>query len=52
MAGDGWTVSWTQQRAAIVGSSLALTQFDLVFEGTDLQGVYDAFMKKAQRGGG
>ena len=52
MLADGWSVSWTWQRVPIPGSSLSLTQFDLVFTGRDLQHVHDDFMKKAQRGGG
>ena len=52
MVADGWAVSWTHQRMQVPGSSLRLTQFDLVFTGGDLPRVHDDFMKKAQRGGG
>lgn len=52
MIADHWSVTWTNQRVAIAGGTLKLTQFDLVFQGENLQPVQDAFMKKAQRGGG
>lgn len=52
-AGD-WSVTWTSQRVALPGDTLSLTQFDIVFEadGHALEAVTEAFMKKAQRGGG
>jgi hypothetical protein len=52
-AGD-WSVTWTNQRKAIAGGRMGLTQFDIVFKGGDdeLEAVTEAFMKKAQRGGG
>jgi hypothetical protein len=52
---EEWSVSWTQQRVKILGSSgIGLTQFDMVFCGEPavLRDVHDRFMKKAQRGGG
>ena len=52
MVAGGWSVSWDQQRVGIAGSALALTQFDLIFTGDDLEQVFEDFMKKAQRGGG
>jgi hypothetical protein len=52
-AGD-WSVTWTSQRVALPGGTLGLTQFDIVFEADDgaLETATEAFMKKAQRGGG
>lgn len=52
MHAAAWSVTWDQQRVGIAGGTLALTQFDLVFTGDDLEQVFDDFMKKAQRGGG
>jgi len=52
MVADAWSVSWGHQRVAIAGGTLALTQFDIVFTGDELDPVFDQFMRKAQRGGG
>ena len=55
MCTEDWTVRWSTRRMALPGgSAMALTQFDIVFTGAAevLPGVEEAFMKKAQRGGG
>lgn len=54
MAAEGWRVSWTRGTARVLGSILGLTQFDLVFAGdaAAVMQVEEAFMRKAQRGGG
>lgn len=54
MAADGWAVTWSSQRIALPGGTLNLTQFDLVFEGDEraVAAASEAFLKKAQRGGG
>ena len=49
-----WSVSWGRQEVQIAGGGFQLTQFDLVFRG-DAPAVAkarEAFLKKAQRGGG
>jgi hypothetical protein len=55
MCTEDWAVRWSTQRVPLPGgSAMALTQFDIVFTGAAdvLPGVEEAFMKKAQRGGG
>ena len=54
MIAEGWRVSWTSNLVRIAGSSLVLTQFDLVFSGSadTVTQVEEAFTRKAQRGGG
>jgi molybdopterin synthase sulfur carrier subunit len=55
MRTDRWAVRWSSRRVSLAGGSgLGLTQFDIVFEGPPdlLPEVEEAFMKKAQRGGG
>lgn len=53
MHADGWVVSWTRERAPIAGS-LALTEFVITLRGDPavVPDVEQAFLKKAQRGGG
>ena len=55
LAAPNWTVSWTSRRVPMPGGAFALTQFEIVFDAGNndiLDGVEDAFLKKAQRGGG
>ena len=54
MTAAGWRVSWTSASARVAGSALVLTQFDLVFAGEAdaVMRVEEAFLQKAQRGGG
>ncbi|MEE8336423.1 MAG: hypothetical protein V3R95_00030 [Dehalococcoidia bacterium] len=54
MAAAGWAVTWSSQRIALPGGTLSLTQFDLVFDGDEraVAAASEAFLKKAQRGGG
>ena len=54
LVGEGWTVSWSGSRADLPGGSLRLTEYHLVFEGeaATVDAVREAFLKKAQRGGG
>ena len=55
MTANDWSVTWSRQVVAIVGSdSLKLTQFDLVLSGeTDsVTQVREQLLAKAQRGGG
>lgn len=53
MHADGWSASWTQERAEIAGS-LALTEFVITLRGDPavVTAIEAAFLKKAQRGGG
>ena len=55
MRAPDWTVSWTSRRIPMPGGAFSLTQFDIAFEAPDdavLVRIEDAFLKKAQRGGG
>lgn len=54
MAAADWSVTWTSQRVALPGGTLGLTQFDIVFDGAEraVEAASEAFLKKAQRGGG
>ena len=55
MAAAAWAAAWTTQRVPIAGgTTLALTQFDMVFTGERdaVASAADRFLAKAQRGGG
>ncbi len=54
MAAADWSVTWSSQRVALPGGTLSLTQFDIVFDGDEraVEAAAEAFLKKAQRGGG
>jgi len=55
MAGPEWSVAWTRRKAELPGwFGGGLTEFAMSFKGTEeaLGPLFDAFMAKAQRGGG
>lgn len=55
MVGPEWTVSWARRKAQLPGGfGGGLTEFAMVFRGPKetLGPLFDAFMAKAQRGGG
>ena len=54
MTGDGYTVSWSDERVALPGGTLSLTQLNIVLDGDDavLATLEPELMKKLQRGGG
>ena len=54
MVAPTWSVSWGRQMVQIAGGGLQLTQFDMEFRGdaAAVAEASEAFLKKAQRGGG
>ncbi len=55
MSGPSWAVEWVRRRVSLSGSSgIGLTEFTIVFMGAEaaLEPLFEAFMQKAQRGGG
>ena len=51
VAGAGWRATLDATRVSI-GPSLSLTEVRVVFEGDDLDGLIEAFSRKAMRAGG
>lgn len=54
MTGDQYTVSWSDERVALPGGTLSLTQLNVTLEGDEsvLAMLEPELMKKLQRGGG